>query len=109
MKAIDPGWKSGAKMIWESGPPAMITNARAEKAVDIQGPWVEHSFRFRGQGGHTVVEIEFMHRGGAAFTDGGAAGERALAESLSKLKSLVENETSAEENLPVREWWQFWK
>lgn len=109
LKAVEPGWESGAKMIWEAGPPATVVSDRAEKSVDVQSPWMEHSFRFRGRGGRTVVEIEFKPRGGAAFTDGGAAEHRNLATSLAKLKTLVENETSIETESGERKLWQFWK
>jgi hypothetical protein len=109
VRSIEPSWKPGAKIVWAQGPPSTILELKAEKLVQLQSVWMEYTFRFSDRGNDTtVITVDFKARGGAAFTDGGAAEQAATATSLAKLKEIVELQPSSRNTAISRRWWQFW-
>jgi uncharacterized protein YndB with AHSA1/START domain len=114
-------WTKGGSLTWEGGGSSSITAFVKGKMVELKGSWMSTKFSFEpASGGKTVVRIqESAPRGGASFSDGGAAHLADLKSSLAKLKACVESETppssggrqsrSASDGRQVKKWWEFWK
>lgn len=110
LKSVDPDWRQGAKMVWETGVPSPITAFDAHKELRITDPFLIQTFRFRDGGGSTTsFEIEFSPSGGASFPDGGVDYAAQLRGSLGKFKRLVESEMVPDNHGTDKKWWQFWK
>lgn len=97
VKAVVPGWEVGAKIFWELGGSSPITELIPNEKITISGSWMDTMYKFVSEGNTvTIIEvIESKPKGGAAFSDGGAAQKAKLEKTLKKLKELVEDETSA--------------
>lgn len=93
VKAVQPGWQNGAQILWELGGSSTLLRVEEGKLIVIQGAWMDSSITLTPQGdGATLVElVEGDPKGGASFSDGGAAQRLKNKESLEKLKKGVES------------------
>ena len=98
LQNVDPGWQTGAKLLWENGNTSTISNLVPEKEIQIGSAWLERTFRFSAvDNKKTRVEAGFSPRGGASFSDGGAAHKKEMASTLNKLKLRLESMVGANE------------
>ena len=99
IKEVVPGWQKGAKLVWSSGGDSSIENITPGQELITSGAWLDTTYRFKAEGSTgTIVEIiESDPKGGAVFSDGGAANRATLEKRLRKLKECVESEISTEE------------
>lgn len=97
VKEVVPGWKTGAKIVWASGASSPIEKIIPGQEICISGAWMDNTFRFEPEENTgTIVEVvESDPKGGASFSDGGAANKAKWEKTLRKLKECIENETSA--------------
>jgi uncharacterized protein YndB with AHSA1/START domain len=114
LKEVTPGWQKGAKLIWSLGGSSPIAEIIPQEMLRTSGGFMDHTFTFRASGDSaTIVEIiESDPKGGASFSDGGAAQKAKMESQLQKLKSFIENETAAAKSASKtkeNKWWQFWK
>jgi uncharacterized protein YndB with AHSA1/START domain len=114
VKKVDPGWQKGAKLIWSSRGHSAIKSIDPGQEICISGAWMDTTYRFKTKGntGTTVEIVESAPRGGASFSDGGAAHKTELKKTLQKLKECIENETDVQEKSATsstKKWWEFWK
>jgi len=114
LKEVVPGWQKGGKLIWSIGGGSPIEKIIPGKEIRTSGAWMDKTYRFKPKGStRTIVEIiESDPKGGASFSDGGAANKANLEKSLRKLKECIESETRTEERpkaSPTKKWWEFWK
>ncbi len=87
-------WKPGGKLEWALGGASLIEDVIPARMARIRGAWMTTTWTFESAGDQqTRVRIqEGEPRGGASFSDGGAAHLRQLNEALSKLKACIEGE-----------------
>jgi uncharacterized protein YndB with AHSA1/START domain len=85
-------WRAGGQLEWTLGGPSLITAVVPGRMVQIAGAWADTTWTFEpsGAGSTTVSWEESSPRGGASFSDGGAAHLASLKSSLVKLKQQVE-------------------
>lgn len=95
VKEVVPGWKTGAKIIWTSGSGSPLTKVIPGKEICMSGGWMDVTYKFKTEGNAaTIVElVESDPKGGASFTDGGAANEARWERQLQKLKECIERES----------------
>ena len=98
VKEVVPGWKTGAKIIWASGSGSPLTKVIPGKEICMSGGWMDVTYKFNAEGNAaTIVElVESDPKGGASFTDGGAANEARWERQLQKLKECIEDEIEPE-------------
>ena len=114
LKEVVPGWQKGAKLVWSLGGSSPIEKIIPGQKICISGAWMDTTYRFQPEGStETIVEVvQSDPKGGASFSDGGAANKANLEKTLRKLKECIESETYTEkrpEASPVKKWWEFWK
>jgi len=114
LKAVVPGWQNGGTLVWSSGDQSAIEKIIFQKEICLYGKWMDTTYTFRSAGKTaTLVGVVLSDpKGGASFSDGGAAEKANREKSLKKLKSLIESETSQDsefEEPSEKKWWQFWK
>ena len=110
LRAVEPDWEEGARMMWALGTPSPIVTLRHGKELRIEDAYLTTAFRFtKASGRATRVEIEFEPRGGASFHDGGASHAERTNRSLAAFKRLVEAETDSPDTEGRAPRWQFWK
>ena len=95
VKEVVPGWKTGAKIVWTSGASSPLAKVISGKEICMSGAWMDVTYRFKSDGNvGTIVEVvESDPKGGASFTDGGAANEAKWERNLGKLKVCIENDS----------------
>jgi len=88
-------WRKGGKLEWASGGSSPIQAITPGKMVQTVGSWADTTFTFEPkESGKTIVRIqESSPKGGASFSDGGAAHLASLNSYLNKLKEHIESET----------------
>ena len=98
LKGVSPGWQEGAQLVWENGNYSNIIKFIPKQEVSISGTWTDVTYRFSkiSNSSTSVQLVESDPKGGAYYTDGGAAHKKDLENSLKKMKIHVENETTAE-------------
>jgi HEAT repeat protein len=85
-------WRVGGQMQWALGGASTITAIAPGQMVQISGSWMDTTWTFEPEGtGRTRVRIEETPKGGASFSDGGAAHRDSLNSTLAKLKTGVES------------------
>jgi len=114
LKRVVPGWQKGGKLVWSVGKGSPIEKIIPRKEISISGTWMDTTYRFKPKGSTgTIVEIvQSDPKGGASFSDGGAANKANMKKTLQKLKEYIESETSTKERLEApqaKKWWEFWK
>jgi len=114
LKKVVPGWQKGAKLVWSSVGDSPIEKIIPGQEICISGPWMDTTYRFKPEGNTgTIVEIvQSDPKGGASFSDGGAANKANLENSLLKLKECIESKTYTQKRStasPAKKWWEFWK
>jgi uncharacterized protein YndB with AHSA1/START domain len=113
LKEVTPGWQKGAKLVWSLGGSSPIEQITPGKELCISGAWMDTTYIFKPNGkGVTVVKVvESDPKGGASFSDGGAAHKANWEKTLRKLKESIESDTSAMnvETSSDKKWWAFWK
>jgi len=95
LKKVDPDWQKGAKLVWEIGGSSPITELIPKEKITISGSWMDTTYQFKPEGNAvTIIEVvESSPKGGASFSDGGAAQKAQWLASLQKFKNSIENET----------------
>lgn len=114
LKEVIPGWQKGAKLFWSLDGSSLITNIIPHKEICTSGAWMDVTYRFNKKGNTaTILEIiESDPKGGAIFTDGGAAHKAQQETTIHKLKACIESETKDTKlasKTQEKKWWQFWK
>jgi len=114
VKKVVPGWQKGAKIAWSLGGDSTIEKIIPSQEICISGAWMDTTYRFKPEGNTgTIVEIvESDPKGGAYFSDGGAANKARWEKALGKLGECIENETSAQKKTAsslAKKWREFWK
>jgi hypothetical protein len=94
LKSVSPEWREGAALYWELGGASHVLEFVPQSVITTGGTWMDTTYSFESVGSDlTKVKIRLSDpRGGAAFTDGGAAEGKRQIENLQRLKSLVEAE-----------------
>jgi uncharacterized protein YndB with AHSA1/START domain/transcription elongation factor Elf1 len=87
-------WRKGGKLEWALGGSSPIQAITPGRMVQTSGSWADTTFTFEPNGsGKTMVRIqESSPKGGASFSDGGAAHLASLNSYLNKLKEHIESE-----------------
>ncbi len=98
-------WRQGGRIVWALGGSSLIKAITPGKMIRIAGSWMTTTYTFNPLGsGKTVVRIdESSPKGGASFSDGGAAHLKQWKSSLVKLKEVVEGEAKQEVKQEVRQ------
>ena len=114
LKEVVPGWQNGAKLVWALGGESPIDKIITGQEISILGAWMDTTYTFRANGStRTIVKvIESDPKGGASFSDGGAANKAKRETALRKLKGCIEAETSTSkenDSSAKKKWWEFWK
>jgi hypothetical protein len=80
---------------WELGGSSEILEFVPQSVIKTGGTCMDTTYTFEAAGADsTKVKIQLSDpRGGAAFSDGGAAEQRKQNENLQRMKELVERET----------------
>lgn len=96
LKDVVPAWQQGAKLVWELGGDSPIIKFLPEKEICLSGRWMDTTYNFLQEDNSvTIVEvIQSDPKGGAAFTDGGAAEKSKWEKMLQKFKEIVEEESN---------------
>jgi HEAT repeat protein/uncharacterized protein YndB with AHSA1/START domain len=96
---IAADWRAGGRVEWALGVPEKIEAITPGQMVVISGRWIDAAWTFDPAGsGRTTVRVEQgSPKGGATFTDGGAASRAEHARSLARLKEQIERQTSQEQ------------
>jgi hypothetical protein len=69
----------------------MLDSVVEEQEVVVLGSFMKTWYRFTPAGANaTLIEVEFVPRGGATFTDGGQAHLVEMKNTLQRLKQAVE-------------------
>lgn len=104
-------WREGGHLEWAGGTKSAILAITPNKMVQIAGSWVDTTWTFEPRGtAKTAVGIrEGSPKGGASFSDGGAAHLASLNSYLAKFKEHVERDTPRSTALSAKKRWQFWK
>ena len=95
IKEVIPNWQSGAKIIWMNGGSSLIKKVDPKQEICTSGAWRDVTYKFNKKGNTaTILEvIESDPKGGAFFTDGGAANKAQWETTIHKLKACIESET----------------
>ena len=102
---IEPAWQKGAKLFWELGGSSLVADFVPGRQVVLTGSWMDTKYEFISEGtAMTVVEMtESDPKGGASFSDGGAAHRIRCEKTLQRLKSCIESEIVGLELEPALE------
>lgn len=88
-------WVAGGRLIWALGGGSSIAAITPGKSVVMSGSWFDTTWTFEADGPSRtkVVTEESAPKGGASFSDGGAAHLAEQQRSLARLKACVERDT----------------
>ncbi len=90
LTGVQPGWQTGAALIWGSGDTSPIDSLIPNKLLRIKAGWTSITFMLvPGGAGGTTLEIE-EGDAGQAYEDGGAAQQAQYQQILQRLKAGVE-------------------
>lgn len=89
-----PGWEPGAMLVWPGGDRSTIEECVEGKVLTFAGMFLGTTLELVPQGNTTEVHYSFEPRGGAAFSDGGAAQLAKVEQQLERLKGLIEGSPS---------------
>jgi hypothetical protein len=114
LRAVEPDWMAGGYIIWGSGDRSLISNLIPKREISIVGSWMDTTYSFQSVGkAKTIVSIVLSDpKGGAIFSDGGAAHKANRESALRKFKDSIESETNEEpldNETSSKRWWEFWK
>lgn len=94
LKKVDPGWQSGATLVWGNGDKSNIIMVEPQKIVQIGSTFMKTTYQFTAlDKGSTKVEVKFAPMGGALFSDGGLAHKAQISSARAKLNQCLESET----------------
>lgn len=95
LREVNPGWQQGATIVWGKGPTSTIRTLIPRKVVEIESPYIATTFNFMPleEEGVTLLQVDFVPRGGATFSDGGLAHQETVQSQLFCFKQCVESET----------------
>lgn len=103
LKAVNPGWQDEATLVWGNGDKSTIWRLVSQKMLETDTMFMRTTWTFSNLGdGQTLVEIIFVPKGGANYTDGGVAESVKLNSALAKLKKCIEETQSVKKK-------SFWK
>jgi hypothetical protein len=97
LKQVIPSWKRGGQLIWENGEISTIDDVYQKQELYINSKMVDSKYSFKNAGPTaTIVEyVTSKPKGGASFSDGGAAYKQRLESNFQKLKHELENVSSS--------------
>ncbi len=88
---VMPAWQKGAHIVWTRGGASLITTFVPGREISWANVWVDTNYKFTPTGASsTIVQLTETPKGGAFFTDGGAAQRAQLQSFLQSLKRTIE-------------------
>ena len=88
---VVPGWQSGATLTWEDGSRTNLEALVERKSLRLGGSFMSTGYELKPTGDSTELRYFFEARGGASFSDNGAAHLASYEQSLRRLKQLLED------------------
>lgn len=96
MQSVTPDWVTGASANWVTGGSSTLLAVEKGKSFTLQGSWMDTTFILTPQGPDStlLVMVEGEPKGGASYSDGGAAQRQRYEESMAMLKREIESGTT---------------
>jgi hypothetical protein len=89
--SVEPGWQSGATLVWEDGSSSNLEACVARKLIRLGTRFMSRGYELIPIGDSTELRYFFEARGGASFSDKGAAHLASYEKNLRRLKQLLED------------------